>query len=167
MSHEVLERLVEEVVALRRRVAALEVQERGLAACLAYRNTEISVPNATGTIVGLDAEAFDFGNLHDNVVNNSRLTAPRAGLYVVAANVHWANNATGERGLFILRNGGEPAPIVRARQGAHGLDGQFVGAVLRLQAGDYVEMVVYQTSGGPLGFEFTNGGAWLALVQLV
>ena len=66
----------------------------GIATTLAF-NTESS---------GSAAGGYDTASMHDNVTDNSRLTAPVTGIYDVTAGVAWAPG-TGRRELFVLKNG--------------------------------------------------------------
>lgn len=115
-----------------------------------------SVPgDFIGTVIELDSEAaaeggFDTADLHDNVVNNSRLTAPIDGTYLVSAEAQWQISGSGLRQITIV------APTLAQPQIASDRDEpvsgsndmtQSVSGVTRLEAGDYVELVVNQNSG--------------------
>src|SRR5215204_2490654 len=92
--------------------------------------------------------------LHDNATNNSRMTAPIAGVYVISTSVDWTANATGERRLRLRVNGNNTQLIASDIEDSSPVRFQTVATVYRLAAGDYVEAVVKQTSGGAL-----NAGA--------
>jgi hypothetical protein len=81
-----------------------------------------------------------------------RLVAPRDGVYEVSAGVVWENNTTGSRELTLKENGGIP---LASQKGAPspGSDRtiQNVSTLTQMQAGDYVQVVLRQTSGGTLG----------------
>lgn len=115
-----------------------------------------SVPgDFTGTVIALDSEAaaeggFDTADLHDNGVNNSRLTAPVDGTYLVSAEVGWEISPNGLRQITIV------GPTLAQPQIASDRDEpvsgsndmiQSVSAVTRLKAGDYIELLVNQNSG--------------------
>lgn len=113
------------------------------------------IPNATWTAVGFVNESRDTDAFHDNATNTSRLTVPAGlgGQYSIEAMVEFAVNATGFRIARITVNG-----VLANRLGEHSsaaVSGNettlnpVVGAVT-LAAGDYVEVMVYQTSGGAL-----------------
>lgn len=119
--------------------------------CSVYATAAQSVANATEAAVAFDAEVFDQGGCHSTSSNTSRLTAPVAGTYLVTATVNWAANATGSR-VLILRVGGTTAVARVECAAASGTvrEVQQVSHVLKLTAGQYVEAVVYQSSGGSL-----------------
>src|SRR5262249_3674307 len=48
-------------------------------AAKAFNNTDISVPASTDTTIHLNDEFFDYADMHNNVTNNQRLTAPIVG----------------------------------------------------------------------------------------
>jgi hypothetical protein len=120
--------------------------------CARVSNTaDQSIPHATLTALAFDTERFDTDGIHDTVTNNSRLTCKTAGKYQITAQVRWQSNATGYREIRIRLNGTTQICIVR--QGAHGLDMQVVTTLYDLGVDDYVEVMVYQNSGGALNVE--------------
>ena len=101
--------------------------------------------------------------LHDNATNNTRLTAPIAGVYQVSAGVFWNDLAeTGTRAIALIQNGvacpagGCKAESTQPDAGPGFKTVQSVSTLLRLAANDYVEAGVSQASGSPLPVE---GGA--------
>jgi hypothetical protein len=117
----------------------------------ARRTTLLSVNNAFFTKVGFDAEFFDTGNLHDNANNNTRLTAPVAGVYQVSAGLTWLPNPNGVRTLRVIKNGTAVA-LLDSRTAALGENiSQSTTGLLQLAAGDFIEVQVVQTSGATLG----------------
>jgi hypothetical protein len=123
-------------------------------ACLAYRVAAFTILNGTFTAVPLDAEAFDTDAMHSTTVNPSRLTINTAGLYQVNA---WGsygggpNPTAGERYTTIWRNGGLPTPGIHDRRSANTTAGGEVltiSALMKLNVGDYLELALYQTTGG-------------------
>lgn len=92
------------------------------------------------------------GTGHSDSVNTSRYTANYGGWYQLSGGVSFAVNATGVRGAYWYVNG-SPANGVES-MGASAASVNF-GTVARtellyLNAGDYVELNAYQTSGSPL-----------------
>lgn len=116
-------------------------------------NTAVqTIPTATSTVVTFDTEVADVGGLHSTSVNTGRLTCPSGGdgLYAVKGFVSWVGNATGGRQIAIKKNGSTqyanvivPGNVTYGPSGGTSID-------LPLVAGDYVELVVYQDSGGNL-----------------
>jgi hypothetical protein len=136
----------------------------------AYRATSAqSILNNTLTAIQLNAEAFDIGGMHDLAVNNTRVTIPAAssGVYLAIGSVRYAANATGLRSAQIRLNG---TTIVQAEQraGADAAIPTFVQTMTlqTLIAGDYLELMAYQTSGGALDVDADIAGTSLAVVKL-
>lgn len=106
----------------------------------------IPVANNAQTTVGFGAEEFDTDGLHDNVTNNSRLTAAVTGKYQINANVIWNANSSGVRQLSLTRNTSNVA-IVQTPASAVGTQGQGVSDLFEISANGFVEIAVFQTSG--------------------
>lgn len=51
--------------------------------CRVFHNAAQSITNNTDTVVAFNSERWDTSSLHDTVTNNSRITIPIAGVYVV------------------------------------------------------------------------------------
>lgn len=115
-----------------------------------YNSGAISIPNITLTALTFDSERYDSGSLHSTSANTSRLTAPVTGLYNIGGNVEFASNATGYR-ILLIRFGGSSR---LAQQMTMALTGDVtclnVTAQYRMLVGEYVELCVYQSSGGAL-----------------
>jgi hypothetical protein len=109
---------------------------------------------ATGvtTILNLEAEDFDLGSFHDNAVNNSRLTFPQNGTYLILGHVAYAINNTGYRRALIRVNGATfiANPIEQSvDQGIMGHE-PIVSTQWRATAGQYCELAAAQNTGGNL-----------------
>lgn len=116
------------------------------------RSTNVSIPNATGTILSWDVERYDANNCF-STSQPTRLTAPAAGIYALSATVWFTANANGARDVRLLQNGAIVARDNRAPvSGAH-LGAVQVTGILPAQASDYFEVQVYQDSGGALDVE--------------
>jgi hypothetical protein len=106
-----------------------------------------------GTVTPIQFNAtdlWDTDGFHNTVTNNTRLTVPSGlgGIYLVHGIVGFASNSTGARLLRFVVNNTTTYEVQRVQANA-------VAAVsssfpILLSAGDYVEMSVYQSSGGNL-----------------
>lgn len=143
----------------RKRETALALAAASAGAAPAARATSTSAQSVpgdfTGTTIALDSEAaseggFDTADLHDEVVNNSRLTAPVDGTYLVSAEVGWQISGAGLRQITIVGPTLAQPQIATDRDepvsGSNDMI-QSVSAVTRLEAGDYIELLVNQNSG--------------------
>jgi hypothetical protein len=118
----------------------------------AYNSANISINNATETLLTFDSERFDNNTLHSTVTNTGRLTATVAGTYVITLDITWASNTTGIRYMYIRLNGSTLIAITKLpTSGQGGLnDWMHLSTIYSMAATDYVEAVVYQNSGGAL-----------------
>lgn len=104
----------------------------------------------SGSVLSFDSERHDVGGLHDNATNNSRLTAPDAGVYDIFASVEFAGNATGLRMVALRINGATLIDADFRSPAGAGATRIPLSTQWKLAAGDYVEVLVFQSSGGNL-----------------
>lgn len=126
----------------------------GNAGVRAYNNANISIGNGSTTAITLNSERYDTDTFHSTSVNTGRLTVPAglAGTYLISAAVSFASNATGARAIQLWVNGGGAViatTFVPATGGGLPTD-IAVSTLYRLSAADYIELAVYQSSGGSL-----------------
>lgn len=121
--------------------------------CRAERLSALACVNGTDTAVPFTSNLSDNGNYHSITVNTTRFTIAQTGWYIMEGGVEWAANATGRRQIQIKLNGTtgiaavSQMPITTAATATQ----QMIPAVLYpLTAGDYVEMVLNQSSGASL-----------------
>lgn len=128
----------------------------------AYNSAAIGVANNSSTALTFNSESYDTdpnGELHSTASNTGRLTCRTAGKYLVAGAVEWAANATGQRNLQIRLNGSATLKTDNRMN----LSGSYpcamtVSVVVDLAAGDYVELMAFQDSGGALNAG--TSGTW-------
>jgi hypothetical protein len=114
-----------------------------------YRSTAQSIPHGTWTKVQLNAETRDVRNEFDSATNY-RFTALEAGDYIVAGIAQFATNATGVRYISIYKNGALTRMMGLAAVSASVPITPSVSGIINLAANDYLELWVYQDSGGNL-----------------
>lgn len=114
------------------------------------RTTVQSINNATDTIINWTSEDIDTLNGHDNVTNNTRYTAQAGGQYLCIATIPWANNATGVRRVDFRVNGTANKTGGTYAPGSSIESSSNASRIISLSFGDYVEVMVHQTSGGAL-----------------
>lgn len=125
----------------------------------AFNSANQTIPNNVATALVFDSTQFDTGAFHSNTINNSRLTISQTGFYMLTSSIEWAANATGVRSLSFRVNGlvgdvlaSEVAPAFAANNTT-----ESVTTIAQLNAGDYVEAIVLQSSGGNLSVLHTAG----------
>ena len=125
----------------------------------AYNSAAIATTTATWTLVTLDSERFDNDTIHSTATNTSRLTATTAGVYQIIFNGSFASNSTGFRAAVIKLNA---AGVIGGGTTLAAFDVPAVNGdrthiclstLYSLGAADYVEVFVYQNSGGNLNLD--------------
>ena len=134
-------------------------------ACRAYNNANITLANASGTILTLNSEDFDTDSMHSLTTNTERLTVTTPGIYVVSAEVKFDINAAGMRYIAIIKNA---ATYVCDSSTPSTGGGTFtevnVTGLVSMANGDYFSLYAYQNSGGNLAARgnVTPNGVWLS-----
>jgi hypothetical protein len=131
-----------------------------------YRSTVQSIPNATWTAVSFDTVSYDNGGQW-SVGVPTRLTCQQAGTYVISGHIALALVAGGAyRAVGIYLNGTIQIALTDISNVTLVAAGQpliSVSTVVRLQAGDYIELKVYQDSGAALASGAGDSGTlWYA-----
>lgn len=124
------------------------------------RNTANISHTSSGNYQALtfNSERVDVGAMHDTSTNTGRLTVPTGGggFYSIGGAIEFASNATGRRGIQIRLNG----TTIIAREESANLGANdhtcTIATVYQLAAGDYVELMGLQASGGNLNMLATS-----------
>jgi len=108
-----------------------------------------SIADNTNTALGFNSERSDTDAVHDNTLNNSRLSCKTAGTYLIGGSFAFAASPTGIRQISILLNG--TTTIAAQRVPASSVDTMLsISTVYALAVNDYVQLFAYQNSGGAL-----------------
>jgi len=115
-----------------------------------YNSAAIWVPATTYLALTFDSERYDNGGLHSVGTNPSRLTAQRNGIYAISGHIRWGGNSSYQFLLLIRLNGTTYiAGLLHTPSGTAPL-AYPVATIYNLAAGDYVELVAYNSSGSAL-----------------
>lgn len=124
--------------------------------CAAERTTTQSIASGALVVAQLNAtDVYDTDSIHDPTTNNGRLTIPsgKAGKWRFTGTAQFASNGTGIRGALWQKNGASLGVRVGGQETPtfSGEDLAITTTVdLSLAVGDYIEFLVYQTSGAAL-----------------
>jgi hypothetical protein len=121
--------------------------------CRVFASSAQTISNATDTKIAFDNESYDTDAFHSNVTNNTRITIPAglSGYYRVTANLGFLANTTGRRIMAIAFNGGgNISQIEFSPAGSNVEPAASITDTYFLNVADYLEINVYQTSGGNL-----------------
>lgn len=124
--------------------------------CAARRDAAQSIPNTTITPIEWDNELYDDGDMIDLGTDDTRITFPVAGIYLVQASLTYDSNATGYRSIWIALNnsthmGQNQIPAVNGASTR-----PTCGALVKANAAEYVTLRTQQTSGGSLNTGSTS-----------
>jgi hypothetical protein len=125
--------------------------------CLAHMNGATQpCTNGSNNAIALSGEVYDTHSIHDNAVNNSRVTVP-AGVSKIklAGQAAWTGNINGNRRLWVRKNGAGVHQhgygyAQETNPGGSTCVLHVNSAVLNVSPGDYFELMAYQSSGGTL-----------------
>jgi hypothetical protein len=125
------------------------------------RATNQTLTTGFGDSIKFTSEDKDSDNGHNTVTNPERYTVQTAGVYYLTATVIFAGNGTGQRDVYFRLNGntdfrwGWHSMVPGAAGGSP--DICIVTAThMRLEVGDFVEVIAHQDSGGNLDVKASN-----------
>lgn len=123
---------------------------KAFSGCSLTKSATQSIADSTFGAISFNGETYDTSTYHDNATNNTRITVPTTGYYRFTGSVAWATIAGPANFISTLyKNGSEIVPSRSRLNQATGAD-----VVLKafhdllLTAGDYVELMGRQTTGG-------------------
>lgn len=128
----------------------------------AHNSAALTIGTGSLTALTFDSERWDHGGVHSTASNTGRLTCTRPGVYFIVGHVRWEANATGVRKLAVrFHDSSVPSDTyicaeLDADAGADDEVGQSVATTWALEIDDYVELFVYQDSGGDLDIQVGN-----------
>lgn len=134
-----------------------------------FNASNFSAANASVVILTWDSEDWDSDAFHSTVSNTSRLTAPVTGKYLILATLRASTGLPAGKLIApsLHKNGNTPvalgvAVVYSPVNGATPSAG--LAALVSLAAGDYVELAVFQDSGGLFTFDASQSHFEIAQV---
>lgn len=116
------------------------------AACRVTHNANQAIANNSVTVLAFNTERFDTAGMHDTATNNSRITIPEDGIYLIGAEVRFEGSNTGVR-LLIIRKNGTTDILYREVSPDTDTTVSLGGSTIEdADAADYYEVQVYQNS---------------------
>lgn len=121
--------------------------------CKVYTSVDIGITPSTQHAIAFDTEVFDTDTMHNNVTNNTRITATTAGKYAFVGAISLrTTNYSGAYYVYARKNGSGDEFRTRHQTyfNATGFTFEFavpISFVSNLSAGDYIEIVVYVSNG--------------------
>ena len=138
------------------------------------RTSDQTIPDASDTRVQFDTVEFDSNSYFQtgSPSNETRLTVPETGYYLLTAFCRWTGSANGGRRLLrFYRNGSEQIGLHQVFPGTDTTDSAVshtLAKVIYLDANDYIELGAYQDSGSSLTINSNDSSryATLAIAKL-
>jgi len=131
------------------RITTLETNVTAPPLAVLRQTVAQSIPHATQTAIQFNAEDLDTAGGHDNVTNNTRYTAQKAGKYLLGGAVNTVS-ATGFRGVVWFKNGSavpgsqiDSAPVAGSEWPVAART-----IIVTLAVSDFVELRLFQDTGG-------------------
>jgi hypothetical protein len=132
------------------------------------RSTNQAIPNNTWTALSFDTiitEEKPATTSQWSSGSPTRLICRLPGYYLVNAHVRFAANATGARGINLMKNGaGITATMIAAFSGQDPIIQ--CSTIVKLDTGDYVESMCYQNSGAALDAVATSNNLYIEWIRL-
>lgn len=117
--------------------------------CRAYNSATENISNASLTLITFNSESWDTDTMHDTSTNTGRITIKTAGKYIVTGCIGWNVGDGSLRLIQLKKNGAVMAenrmPNITSNYVYNNITMIIDGAV-----NDYLELYVYQDSGGYL-----------------
>lgn len=113
--------------------------------CRLRMSGNLSISATTDTAIGFDLEDADTSTFHSTVTNNSRATIPATGRYFVHGAVLWPALSSGQRRVWLRKNGTTVLGDVALAGVAVVNFGAQVTETVDLTAGDYIELMVWSS----------------------
>lgn len=120
-----------------------------------------TITNYTDTPIQFPTAIYDPLEMHDVNTNPTRITVPENGCYYVYGMIRLSDaQSISDRIIRLRINGVDDVAVSAAADGA-GRYGQSVMASYHLQAGDYVEIAIYQGGASSIGLTYASLGVIL------
>lgn len=115
-----------------------------------YNNADLTIPKSVETTLTFNSQRYDNGGLHSTAANTSRLTALKAGVYIITASALWNSGTAAARGLYLKRNANTLLAQLFDHLATATYCGQAIATVCHLALNDYVEVIAIQATTGDL-----------------
>lgn len=139
--------------AVRKAYVDTQVADSVIPSARVYNSANISIPNNAATALTFNSERWDTDGIHSTTTNTGRLTCVTAGIYSIFGHIRFAANATGIRSVFIRLNGTTIIGSQLNHQSSAAIAELSIVTHYVLAVGNYVELMVYQNSGGALSVD--------------
>lgn len=133
-----------------------------------YRTTNQSITNTTLTAFAPDTSDFDT-DAYWVVGSPTRFTITVPGKYTIGCSILWDSSTTGNRAVYLVKNGTTTTRLGGEQISATNGSIVNLAVTLDLAAADFVELYVFQNSGGSVNITATEqiSQMWIARVGVI
>ncbi len=111
-----------------------------------FKNSNQPVAKDIWTDLSFDNEVFDIGDLHDNAMNNERVTLKKEGCYLITFQVEWDGKENNRFETRIFKTGILPIKSFPDTAGKDGVVTNKGTVIIDLLATDYLTLQVLHNS---------------------
>lgn len=125
----------------------------------AFHSTTQSIPHNAATVVTFDSNRYDSASLHLLAGDQTKFTAPTAGVYAMTLHARFAARTDFTRTLFFFRvNGATTIAIVDDdNPGTQSTDKRLhLATQWKMAAADYVQVLAQHVNGGSAAVNINN-----------
>ena len=135
--------------------------------CLVYPSNQ-NISSGVATTLAYANETFDTDAFHDNSTNNSRITIPsgKGGKYYITVSCQWQDNNSSYREIVVKKNGTTNILYTLAVPGSGFNTTNGTSGLASLVAGDYLEVVIRQSSGSTLTVGYSADSSYFGVAFL-
>ena len=116
-----------------------------------YSSAVQGINSSAWTPLIFNNERYDTDNIHDLIVNTGRLSCWTAGKYAITGHIAWPHSLTNNRGIRVRLNG--TTIIAGHCVNSTGYSEESIVTIYELAIFDYVELLVYQSTGVPINID--------------
>jgi hypothetical protein len=129
--------------------------------CVLTKSASQTISGSTNTAVTWNTELIDTDAFHSTVTNTSRITIPAglAGKYLVQGNIQWDQSTGANTRPMIYKNN---AQFTQNRnENSIAVKYENISIVMDLAVADYIELYVWQNSGGTNDITCATSGTYM------
>lgn len=115
--------------------------------CAVYNSAAESILDNTWISLTFDTERYNNGGMHSTVTHSERITAQKAGVYVITGHAEFTTTGSDSRGLRIRLNGATTIAEVDWQATSVTDGAKSIARVYHLAVSDYVTLDIFQNKG--------------------
>ncbi|MBA7542420.1 hypothetical protein ES705_34741 [subsurface metagenome] len=136
--------------------------------CRVYHNAHQNVDGGVWAVtLNFNSEVYDTDGMHDNAVNNERITFKTAGIYLVIFQMKWSASGAGRRLLTIWDNSDTLVVVSEVPPPPDNNWNCFLTTLMSVNVNDYITARVYHSAVGVLQAMYDPGSSCHLMAQRI